>query len=244
MAFKNNYVDLINQRLIKCSADFNIEPFTLSTPEHQFKKRTGVFNQAIREVYDERNSCEDIKLFHILLALHQYFELDWLMENILEDDIKSQVRDEMIEEYNAVPDREYIPTVHKKTSLTVINEAEFSIAEKAAAYDKMVKECKKEGVEIPSTVKPYPFKPFTPFNIGTITENQIKSQRLVFNKALMQCCVDDEDTDMHELLVGIQEYFDPAWILHQVLDDANRDYLIEEMDSSYGVDVMKIWDQY
>lgn len=239
MAFKNNYVDLINEKLIKCSSDANIEPFTLNTPEHQFKKRTGVFNQAIREVYEERDYV-DCKMFHILLSLNQYFELDWLMENILEDDIKSQVREEMIEEYNTDPNREFISSNPQKTSLTLINEAIASISEKAIAFDKRSKELKKIGTE---PKKDYPFKPFHPFNVAMLSENQLKTHKHIFNEALRICC-DSDDTEMNDLLVGIQEYFNPAWVLNRILDDTNRDYIKEEMQSSYGIDVMKMWEQY
>jgi len=98
MGFKSNYVQEINDLLMKKRDDNDIQT-TLNIPEHKFKKMGDKFNYALRTVY-ERHLSDDVKMFHILLSLQNYFDMQWLVENVLDDENKKNVVKEMKEEYN------------------------------------------------------------------------------------------------------------------------------------------------
>lgn len=270
MAYKNNYVELINNKLMTRNESSNYEPFTLSTPDHQFKKRSVVFNQAIRDVYNERKN-PDVKLFHILLSLNQYFELDWLMVNILDDDIKAQVKSEMSIEYNAESSRSYTPAPIIKSTLTLLNEAITEISVESISADKLkndleidLKNLKKKiglkKLELNPDLKligelenkmeklseqlsvNYPFPPFKSFNISAINETRCKTVAPIINEAIIRVYSNtDEYTEMNDIIVGLQDYFDPSWVVRAILDTENKEILENEMKSTYGVDINKMW---
>lgn len=75
---------------------------TLNIPEHKFKKNSEKFNYAVKTIYD-RYSEGEMKMFHLLLSLQEYFDMEWLVSNILNDENKSIVKAEMIAEYNIDP---------------------------------------------------------------------------------------------------------------------------------------------
>jgi len=98
MAFKNNYANDINRILLtKRSSDD--DSFTLTIPEHKFKKNAEKFNFALRQVYDS-HTPNDIKMFHIILSLTQFFDMDWLVKNVLDRRNKALIKQEMQDEYN------------------------------------------------------------------------------------------------------------------------------------------------
>lgn len=72
---------------------------TLTVPEHEFKKTSEKFNYAIKSVY-EKHFDAGIKMFHIILSLHNYFDMHWLIKNILNDSNKKIITTEMQAEYN------------------------------------------------------------------------------------------------------------------------------------------------
>lgn len=98
MGFKINYIQEINELLMKKRDDNDIQT-TLSIPEHKFKKITGKFNYALKTVYD-RHAEKEIKMFHILLSLQNHFDMQMLVEDVLDDINKDIIVKEMNEEYN------------------------------------------------------------------------------------------------------------------------------------------------
>lgn len=98
MGFKRDYVDEINQILMKKRTDDDVR-ITLNIPEHKFKKNSKKFNYAVKTIYD-RYTEQEMKMFHLLLSLQEYFDMEWLVENILDDVNKDIVKAEMIAAYN------------------------------------------------------------------------------------------------------------------------------------------------
>jgi len=98
MGFKRDYVDEINQILMTKRNDTDTQ-ITLNIPEHKFKKNSVKFNYAVKTIYD-RYSDGEMKMFHLLLSLQEYFDMEWLVENILDDVNKNIIKSEMIKEYN------------------------------------------------------------------------------------------------------------------------------------------------
>jgi len=105
MAFKNNFIDDMNKKLSEKRTPDDIQT-TLNIPEHKFKKVHEKFNYALKAVYDE-NKESDIKMFHIILSLQNYFDMNWLVDTILDEENKKIIQDEMNIEYN-------IPTKKRK----------------------------------------------------------------------------------------------------------------------------------
>lgn len=98
MAFKTNYYNDINQILLK-KRESDDESFTLTIPEHKLKKNAEKFNHALKIVHDSYKD-KDVKMFHILLSINEFFDMDWLVKNILDRKNKSTVKLEMQTEYN------------------------------------------------------------------------------------------------------------------------------------------------
>jgi hypothetical protein len=98
MGFRSNYVDEINSLLMMKRFDGDVQE-SLHIPEHKFKKISEKFNYAIKTVYTNHIE-KDIKMFHIILSLQNYFDMQWLIDNVLDNDNIKIVSDEMHEEYN------------------------------------------------------------------------------------------------------------------------------------------------
>ena len=98
MGFKQNYVNEINELLVRKRNDAD-ESFTINIPEHKFKKHSEKFNWALRHVY-ETHLEEDVRMFHLILSLQEYFEVDWLIENVVNKANKAKIKEEMTTEYN------------------------------------------------------------------------------------------------------------------------------------------------
>jgi len=108
MGFRSNYVDEINSLLMEKRFDGDVQE-SLHIPEHKFKKISEKFNYVLKTVYTNHIE-EDIKMFHIILSLQNYFDMQWLTDNVLDNDNRKIVSDEMHEEYNI----KYIPKKKKK----------------------------------------------------------------------------------------------------------------------------------
>jgi len=98
MGYKNNYIQDINDKLMTKRTPDDIQS-KLNIPEHKFKKISEKFNHALREVYNEHSENE-VLMFHILLSLQEYFDMEWLVKNVLDDDNEAIVLGEMSREYN------------------------------------------------------------------------------------------------------------------------------------------------
>lgn len=99
MGFKRNYIHEINEILMTKRTDTDAR-LTLNIPEHKFKKNSAKFNFALKSIYDKYQLEEDIKLFHLLLSLQEYFDMDWLVENILDESNNAIIRQELLAEYS------------------------------------------------------------------------------------------------------------------------------------------------
>jgi len=98
MAYKNNFIHDINKGLITKRFDGDIQT-TLNIPEHKFKKIAEKFNHVLKDVYD-KNFDKDVKMFHILLSLQDYFDMKWLVDNVLSGSNREIVTVEMKSEFN------------------------------------------------------------------------------------------------------------------------------------------------
>lgn len=97
MKNSKHYIDVINEKLLmkRTSDDISI---SLNIPEHKFKKHAEKLNWALRDTYNQYMS-KGTKMFHLILAMQDYFDVTWLIETVLEQDIKKQVESEMSIEY-------------------------------------------------------------------------------------------------------------------------------------------------
>lgn len=115
MSLERNFVNEINEILMKRRGpDDNVEPFTLHIPEHKFKKNAEKFNYALNTVYD-RYKDKDVKLFHIILSLQEFFEMDLLVQHILEPKLKRLVKKELEEEYHIKSSNRRASNAQKKS---------------------------------------------------------------------------------------------------------------------------------
>lgn len=99
MSLDRNFIREINEILMTKRSPDDVDPFTLHIPEHKFKKNSEKFNYALTTVYD-RYKDKDVKLFHIILSLQEFFEMDLLVQHILEPKLKKIVKREMEDEYH------------------------------------------------------------------------------------------------------------------------------------------------
>lgn len=99
--------------MTKRSVD-DVDPFTLHIPEHKFKKNSEKFNYALTTVYD-RYKDKDVKLFHIILSLQEFFEMELLIHQILDSKLRKIVKKEMEEEYHIKPTRGRKSNASKKS---------------------------------------------------------------------------------------------------------------------------------
>jgi hypothetical protein len=66
---------------------------TLSMPEHKFKKISDKFNDVLIEVYNNHKN-DGIRMRDILLSLHAHFEIEYMVETLLNIRIKDIVKTE------------------------------------------------------------------------------------------------------------------------------------------------------
>lgn len=93
-----NFRDELVNLLLEKNDDTDVS-LTLNMPEQKFKRYASKFNQCIRKVYLS-NKSKDVRLFHIILSLQDYFDMKWLVDNILDKKNKSLLEEETKLEYN------------------------------------------------------------------------------------------------------------------------------------------------
>lgn len=97
MSYNRDYIEELNELLMtKRHPDDDV--FTIHIPEHKFKKVSEKFNYALFTLYDKYKHM-DVKLFHIVLSLQEYFEMDALVNNVLDAKLTKIIKAEMNEEY-------------------------------------------------------------------------------------------------------------------------------------------------
>ena len=96
MAFKIDFVEDINKKMTEKRFPNDVQE-TIFIPEHKFKKIASKFNYALRAVYEE-NKKKDVKMYQIVLSLHEHFDIQWLVETILSKENKVIVKAEMNQE--------------------------------------------------------------------------------------------------------------------------------------------------
>ena len=104
------YKEMINEKLMtkRHSDDIAI---SLNHPEHKFKKYAEKMNWALTETY-KHFSFGGAKMFHLILALQEYFDVVWLKDNVLSVEIKDQIENEMSTEYG-IPKKKKVITETK-----------------------------------------------------------------------------------------------------------------------------------
>lgn len=108
MAIKNNFAELINNRLM-------VSGVSLNMPEHKLKKFFIIFNDSLRYIFEEHKD-RGIYMYQIILSLSEYFDMTWLKENLLDKNNLIQIEAEMIEEYNIKSKKTSKKTSKKKIS--------------------------------------------------------------------------------------------------------------------------------
>ena len=114
MSFTKNFVKEINELLMTKRHPDDVS-FTLHIPEHKFKKVSEKFNYALSTTYEKYKDM-DVKLFHIILSLQEYFEMDTLVSTILDPKLTRIIKKEMQEEYHISGKSRRRKTNAKKTS--------------------------------------------------------------------------------------------------------------------------------
>lgn len=94
---KKRYVDLINEKLLAKRTDDDVS-ISLNIAEHKFKKHAEKLNWVLMEIYKQFQDT-GIKMFHLILALQDYFDVVWLYEHIITPEIKSIILTETSSEY-------------------------------------------------------------------------------------------------------------------------------------------------
>ncbi len=92
MGFKNNFLELINIKLLEKGISLNMQ-------EHKLKKDAVLFNEILKEIY-ELNKEKEVKMYTLLLSLSEYFDLTWFKENILNKENLDLITKEMQEEFH------------------------------------------------------------------------------------------------------------------------------------------------
>jgi hypothetical protein len=98
MTFKNTFSEDINKKLMEKRFENDIQT-TINIPEHKFKKVAEKFNYALKAVYDDYLNM-NVKMFHILLSLQNYFDMKWIVDLILNKENKNIIKNEVSTEFN------------------------------------------------------------------------------------------------------------------------------------------------
>lgn len=98
MTFKNSFSEDINKKLMEKRFETDVQT-TINIPEHKFKKVAEKFNYALKAVYDDYLG-KNVKMFHILLSLQNYFDMKWIVELILNKENKKIIKNEVSSEFN------------------------------------------------------------------------------------------------------------------------------------------------
>jgi hypothetical protein len=97
MASKLKLVDMVNELLMtkRNATDVSV---SLNVPEHKFKKHADKMNWVLSEVYS-KNKAYGVHMYHIILSLQDFFDMYWLIENVIDDTNKKIIEQEMSQEY-------------------------------------------------------------------------------------------------------------------------------------------------
>lgn len=112
-----NFINEINTILMTKRSEDDVDPFTLHMPEHKFKKNAEKFNYAITMVY-EKYKERDVKLYHIILSLQEFFEMDLLVHQLLSPKLRKIVKAEMEEAYHIRPTQRRKSNAQKASDTT------------------------------------------------------------------------------------------------------------------------------
>jgi len=94
MAFKNDYLNEVNRILLHNGLSINMLPARL-------RKNKSFVNDAIREVRDTNSQgVWKPPMKHIVMSMRQYFDIGYLVKNILDDDNRKILTRELAEENN------------------------------------------------------------------------------------------------------------------------------------------------
>jgi len=117
MSLSLNFINEINTILMTKRSEDDVDPFTLHMPEHKFKKNVEKFNYAITMVY-EKYKERDVKLYHIILSLQEFFEMDLLVHQLLSPKLRKIVKAEMEEAYHIRPTQRRKSNAQKASDTT------------------------------------------------------------------------------------------------------------------------------
>lgn len=72
---------------------------SLNVAEHKFKRAAEKFNWVIDDIYGKTKES-GTKMFHLIMSLQIYFDMEWLTVNVLNDTNKRIISEEMRIEYD------------------------------------------------------------------------------------------------------------------------------------------------
>lgn len=93
MAYITNHRDELNKILAEDGLNINMK-------DQIIKKNSPIFNKAIRLL--ARKTHEDgkkVPMYLIVLSLDTHFDMKWLFSNVIDDENKRIIRDEVIDVY-------------------------------------------------------------------------------------------------------------------------------------------------
>jgi hypothetical protein len=114
MSYNRDYAIELNEILMTKRHPDDVV-FTIHIPEHKFKKVAEKVNYGLTILYDKYKPF-DIKLFHIVLSLQEYFEMDELVNTILDAKLTKIIKAEMQEEYHVSKRGKVIKNGPKKSN--------------------------------------------------------------------------------------------------------------------------------
>jgi hypothetical protein len=96
---------------------------TLDALDHKLKKNADKMNWAIRTIYNELKD-RGCLMFHIILSMQDHYAPDWLVENVLDEENKAIVTEEMAREYHRTHPRDRVPEVEPDVDESGVDESE------------------------------------------------------------------------------------------------------------------------
>ena len=100
MGLGKKYVNDVNALLMKKRSSSD-SILSLNFPETRLRRFSEKINWALRTVHKNlQGNGKDVKFFHIVLSLQEYFDMNWVVENILDEENRILIKSEMLVEYN------------------------------------------------------------------------------------------------------------------------------------------------
>jgi hypothetical protein len=94
---KIDYVDRLNALLLAKRFDGDVV-FNLNIQEGKLIKNAEKFNYCLRKIYEDQTQI--VSMYHVILAIREYFDSEWLFVNVLDEINKNVIKEEMKKDFN------------------------------------------------------------------------------------------------------------------------------------------------